>query len=67
MNELLIEYLTPKGTTQRLRIPIYLLASDPAEVLRTLRNAGVEIQSGCEQLVIEYLIGQSAGLQSEAG
>jgi hypothetical protein len=60
MTELLLEYLTPKGTNERLRIPIHLLASDPDEVLRRLKAAGVEMRPGCEHLVIEYLISQSA-------
>jgi hypothetical protein len=66
MTELLLEFLTPKGTKQKLRIPV-LLASDPDEVLRRLRAAGVEMRPGYEHLVLEYLIGQSASLHPEAG
>jgi hypothetical protein len=67
MTELLLELLTPEGTKQTLRIPVHLLASDPDEVLRRLRAAGVQMRPGYEHLVLEYLIGQSASLHPEAG
>jgi hypothetical protein len=67
MTELLLEYLTPKGTKEKMRIPIRLLASDPDEVLRRLKAAGIEMRPGYEHLVIEYLISESAGRQSEVG
>jgi hypothetical protein len=64
---LLLEFLTPKGTKQKLRIPVHLPASDPDEILRRLKAADVQMKPGYEHLVLEYLIGQSTGLHPEAG
>jgi hypothetical protein len=61
-NEMLIEYQPPEGTKKTMLLPVGLLASDPDEVLRRLKAAGVKWRAGYENHVLQYLIQQSARL-----
>ncbi len=47
-----VEFQTPQKI---MAIPIRLLATDPAQVVRILTNAGVKVAPGMDDYVIEYL------------
>jgi hypothetical protein len=57
---LLLEYLSPQGVREKMRIPLALLASDPPEVLRRLKAVGIQMAPGAQDLVIEYLRQETA-------
>jgi hypothetical protein len=62
---LLLEYLTPQGTKEKLRIPLALLSTDPPEVIRRLKAVGIQIAPGGQDLVIQYLFQEAARVRQE--
>jgi hypothetical protein len=57
-----LEFVTQDGTHKRMWIPVKLLATDGAEVIRRLKAAGLEIAPGADDLVLMYLVDRSARL-----
>jgi Domain of unknown function (DUF927) len=57
---LLLEYQSPEGTKEKMHIPLALLRSNPDEVLRRLKAAGVQMAPGAEDLIIQYLSDEAA-------
>jgi hypothetical protein len=62
---LLLEYLSPQGTKEKLRIPLALLSTDPPEVIRRLKAVGIQMAPGAQDLVIEYLRQETARVRQE--
>ena len=62
--EILLEFLTKAGNRKRMRIPVRLLATDGAEVIRRLKTAGVSIAPGADDLVLAYITDQLSRLSS---
>jgi hypothetical protein len=60
--EILLEFLTPGGNRKRMRIPMRLLATDGAEVIRRLKAAGVLIAPGADEFVLAYITDQISRL-----
>ena len=60
IESLLLEYLSLQGTKEKLRIPLALLSTDPPEVIRRLKAAGIQMAEGAEDLVIKYLRQEAA-------
>lgn len=58
-DQMVLELQTGDGTFKNVLIPLRLLATDQAEVLRRLKAAGVRIAPSADDLVIQYLIDQS--------
>jgi hypothetical protein len=51
-----------------MRVPLHLLATDGAEVIRRLKAAGVEIAPGADDLVLLYITDQISRLrESDTG
>jgi hypothetical protein len=57
---LLLEYLSPQGVREKMRIPLALLSTDPPEVIRRLKAVGIQMAPGAEDLVIRYLSEEAA-------
>jgi hypothetical protein len=64
--ETLLKFLTPDGRRKRIRIPLRLLATDGAEVIRRVKAAGVQIAPGADDLVLMHLSDQISRLSEGA-
>jgi hypothetical protein len=62
----LMEFLTQLGTRKQIRIPLRLLATDGAEVIRRLKAAGLCIAPGADDLVLTYITDQISRCGSDA-
>jgi hypothetical protein len=60
---LLLEYLSPQGVREKLRIPLALLSTDPSEVIRRLKAVGIQMAAGAEDHVIRYLFAEAARIR----